>query len=404
VVTVNTSGSDYLVKSLTGATTTAGSESADIRTDIKNVMWDTAGLGVYLLEDATAEDGTMDLDGVLGQPFYSKAVLDWKDDAFLIAAAPFPMQVIDSDAGKAIIGQDPSGNFSGWAPVDNTTFSVRTRKMLRNLGWEERTSAGVLDQVHSGIRTLGAFLDETESTGDGAYYQFGNDVATNTTVDFTFTGPVNEAVPSFVEVGNPATFTFVDGGGSDDTCTRASGSFIDDGFVVGGQMTVRAANTPANDGTYTITGVAALTLTFATGSFDTGEADTTAQIAVDNRNAITLRLRERTTSGNTNARTFAQADLASAGETILSNRLFTFGLANAQDLDIAESDANIDANDPYDNMTITYHATPQSRGIRAPARTAPARKCTNGYSASFDGRRLMRVSIAAPRSGARSMV
>jgi hypothetical protein len=326
VVTVNTSGSDYLVKSLTGATTTAGSESADIRTDIKNVMWDTAGLGVYLLEDATAEDGTMDLDGVLGQPFYSKAVLDWKDDAFLIAAAPFPMQVIDSDAGKAIIGQDPSGNFSGWAPVDNTTFSIRTRKMLRNLGWEERTSAGVLDQVHSGIRTLGAFLDETESTGDGAYYQFGNDVATNTTVDFTFTGPVNEAVPSFVEVGNPATFTFVDGGGSDDTCTRASGSFIDDGFVVGGQMTVRAANTPANDGTYTITGVAALTLTFATGSFDTGEADTTAQIAVDNRNAITLRLRERTTSGNTNARTFAQADLASAGETILSNRLFTFGL------------------------------------------------------------------------------
>jgi len=362
VVTVNTSGSDYLVKSLSGATGTAGSESADIRTDIKNVMWDTAGLGVYLLEDATSEDGTMDLDGVFGQPFYSKAVIDWKDDAFLIANGPFPLQVIDSDAGKAIIGQDPSGNFSGWAPVDNTTFSVRTRKMLRNLGWEERTSAGVLDQVHSGIRTLGAFLDETEGTGDGAYYQFGTDTATNTTVDFTFKGPVNEAVPSFVEVGNPATFTFVDGAGGDDTATRASGSFIDDGFVVGGQMTVRAATTSANDGTYTITGVAATTLTFATGTFDTGEADTAAQIAADNRNAITLRLRERTTSGNTNARTFSQADLASAGETILSNRLFTFGLANAQDLDITETDANIDANDPYDNMTITYSATPVSRG------------------------------------------
>jgi len=361
VVVVNTSGSDYLVKSLTGATTTAGSESADIRTDIKNVMWDTAGLGFYLLEDATAEDGTMDLDGVFGQPFYSKAVIDWKDDSFLIANAPFPLQVIDSDAGKAIMGQDPSGNFSGWAPVDNTTFSVRTRKMLRNLGWEERTSAGVLDQVHSGLRTLGAFLDETESTGDGAYYQFGTDTATNTTVDFTFTGPVNEAVPSFVEVGNPATFTF-DTGAPDDQMTRASGSFIDDGFVVGGQVTVRAATTSANDGTYTITGVAALALTFADATFDTYEADAAAQIAVDNRNAITLRLRERTTSGNTNARTFSQADLASAGETILSNRLFTFGLANAQDLDITESDANIDANDPYDNMTITYNAAPVSRG------------------------------------------
>ena len=90
--------------------------------------------------------------------------------------------------------------------------------------------------------------------------------------------------------------------------------------------------------------------------------DTTASFAVDNRNAITLRVRVRTTSGNTNARTFSQADLAAAGETVLSNRLFTFGLSNAQDLNITETDANIDANTPYTGMTITYYASGQSHG------------------------------------------
>lgn len=362
VVTVNTSTSDYLVKSLSGATSTASSEAADVRTNMKNLMWDTAAFEFYLLEDQTGGEGFLDLDGVLGQAFYSKAVIDWKDDSFLIANAPFPMLTIDADAGKYLIGQDPSGNNSGWSPRDNATYSIRTRKMFRNMGWSEITAAGVLDAQYSGIRTLGAFLDETAGTGDLAYYQFGTDTTVDDTVDFTFNGPVNEAINVFQEIGNPDTFTFVDGAGGDDTVTRATGSFITDGFKVGGQMTVRNANTPANDGTYTITGVAALTLTFATGTFDTGEADASAQVAVDNRNALTLRLRERTTSGNTNARTFAQSDLAAAGESVLSNRLFTFGLSNAQDLDISESDANIDGNTPYTGMSVTYYATPQSQG------------------------------------------
>ena len=362
VVVVNTSTTSYLVQSLSGATGTAGSESADTRTDMKNLMWDTAALECYALEDATASQGHLDLDGVLGQAFYSKAVIDWKDDNFLIANAPFPMLTIDSDAGKYLIGQDPSGNNSGWSPRDNATFSIRTRKMFRNMGWSEVSAAGVLDAQYAGIRTLGAFLDETAGTGDLAYYQFGTDTTVDDTVDFTFNGPVNEAVLIYNEIGNPDTFTFVDGAGGDDTATRATGSFITDGFKVGGQMTVRAANTAANDGTYTIIGVAALTLTFATGTFDTGEADTVAQISVDNRNALTLRLRERTTPGNSNARTFAQSDLAAAGESVLSNRLFTFGLANSQDLDISSADGTITGSSPWNGMSITYYATPQAQG------------------------------------------
>jgi hypothetical protein len=270
------------------------------------------------------------------------------------------MLTIDSDAGKYLIGQDPSGNNSGWAPQDDGTYAIRTRKMFRNMGWSEISSGGVISAQYSGIRTLGAFLDETAGTGDLAYYQYGTSTAVDDTVDFAFNGPVNEAIPVFTEIGNPDTFTYVSGGS--DTVTQASGDFLADGFKVGGQMTTRASTTSANDGTYTITGVATLTLTFAGGVFDTGEADTTVQVAVDNRNAVTLRLRVRTTSGDTNARTFSQSDLAAAGESVLSNRLFTFGLANAQDLDISETDGNIDSIAPYNGMSVTYFATPQSRG------------------------------------------
>lgn len=56
--------------------------------------------------------------------------------------------------------------------------------------------------------------------------------------------------------------TFVDGGGGSDTITRDAGSFVTDGFLSSG--TIIITGTVSNNATYTITGVAALTLTFAT--------------------------------------------------------------------------------------------------------------------------------------------
>ncbi len=75
--------------------------------------------------------------------------------------------------------------------------------------------------------------------------------------------------------------TFVDGGGGDDTITRTTGSFITDGFEIGDWIQVFNATTGANDFAVKLTGVAALTLTFVTGTVDTGEAGaaTTAVVA-----------------------------------------------------------------------------------------------------------------------------
>lgn len=326
----------------------------------KNVFFDTAARDIYLVE----QNG-LSADGVELNAIYSFSKEEYKDDDFL-RQFPFWMFAIDLDAGKYQVGTDGS-NANGWQfAADNTVDgTIRTRKLIRTGGWSHVDANNNTAQIFAGIITLGSFEDETPSTGDLAYYHFGTDVTTDLSVDFDFTGPVNEAILCYNEVGNPDTFTFVDGAGGDDTATRATGSFITDGFVVGGKMVVRAANTAGNNGSYTITGVAALTLTFATGSWTTGEADSVAQISVDNRDNFQIKLRVR--DGDTNGKTFDSSSLTAAGVAKLNNFVFRFPLANATDLKILATDVQIDSNSDgtpdgdYLGMTITYYATPQNQ-------------------------------------------
>lgn len=321
-------------------------------TTYKSVFFDTAGLGVYLLEQ-----GNLSVDGVTGQAVYSFAMQEWKDDSFLIANAPFPMLTIDSDAGKYIIGQDISGNNNGFNWVDDAGNSIRTRKLLRNAGWDEVNSSGVTTSRSVGVVTLGSF---EAPTTDVAYYQFGTDTTVDDTVDFDFAGPVNEAVEFFTFLGDLAgdTPAFA----TTSTFTRATGDFVADGFKVGGQITI--TNSTSNDGTYLLTAVSATSMTISTTW--TAEAIGTTTIAVNNDNAMTLRLRVR--DADPEGKTFAQANLISAGKTILGNFVYSFPLANGTDLKITVTDVGIDANSdgaadvaPYTGMGIEYFATPQAR-------------------------------------------
>lgn len=319
-------------------------------TEDKSVFFDTAGLGIYLIEK-----GNLSVDGVTGQAIYSFCMQEWKDDDFLIANAPFPMLTIDSDAGKYIIGQDISGNNNGFTWVDNVTHSIRTRDLLRNAGWDEVDSDGNTTARYVGVFTLGDFED---SATDNAYYQFGSDTTVDDTVDFKFAGPVNEAVKFFEEQ------TQTDLAITTTTITRIGGSFITEGYKVGGQVTIRNAEDAGNDGTFVLTAVEALVLT--TAGLTLNADDTTAILAVDNDNAITLRLRVR--DGDAKGKTFSQADLGSAGKTILGNFVYAFPLANGSDQKIDVADIGIDSNSdgspnvaPYSGMTITYLDTPSAR-------------------------------------------
>lgn len=316
-----------------------------------NIFFDTAASLIYLVE----QNG-LDADGAEMNTIYSFTKEEWKDDQFLKQFA-FPMFAVDLDAGKYQVGTN-GATPNGWAfAADNTVDgTIRTRKLIRKGGRTELDSSGNLLRVFTSIVTLGTFED---SANDTAYYTLGTDVSTNNSFDFDFAGPVDECILVYEEIGNPDTFTFVDGGGGNDTATRATGSFIADGFVVGGKMNVRNATTSANDGSYTITGVAATTLTFATGTFNTGEADSQAQIAVDNRDNFDIRLRVR--DADPNGKSYDSSNLAAIGRTALSNFIYSFPLSNATDLKISETDANIDAQAPYTGMSITYFATPQSQ-------------------------------------------
>ena len=102
-----------------------------------SVFFDVATLEVYVVEQ-----GNVDAFGVTGQAIYSFCMQEWKDDNFLIANAPFPMFCIDSDAGKYIVGQNAAGINSGWIFADNVTHSVRTRKLMRSMGWNEVDADG----------------------------------------------------------------------------------------------------------------------------------------------------------------------------------------------------------------------------------------------------------------------
>ena len=68
-------------------------------------------------------------------------------------------------------------------------------------------------------------------------------------------------------------------GASADTITRTTGSFITDGFDDADFVTVKNSATPANDGTYAIVSVVALTITLAIGDL-TADDSSNANLAI----------------------------------------------------------------------------------------------------------------------------
>ena len=187
-------------------------------------------------------------DGVNLQVVYSRFMIDFKDDAFLIANMPFPMFDIDSDAGKYIIGTNASGNNHGVNWFDSVTHSINTRKLLRNGGWTEVDTNGAILARWPSIVSIGTFEDPT---ADKAYYQFGTDTTVNDSVDFDFVNKVNEAVQAFKRLADGA----INGGtgiaisASGRVLTRSDGgNWRTDGFKVGGRILFRDAENTSSNG------------------------------------------------------------------------------------------------------------------------------------------------------------
>lgn len=270
-------------------------------------------------------------DGIAEQALYSWYKEEWKDVANR-SRYPFLFDAITPEQMEMR---------KGWQHSSTTS-----EKAVRTGGWRyiDTDNGNKIVKEFFGAVSLGTFED---ATADTAYYVLGDDPTdTGAAVDFDFPGPVNEPVLVYENLGNPDTCNFA----TTSTITRATGSFITDGYAVGGQVTVLNSDN-SNDGTYVLTAVAATTLTVTGTPFTTG-ADSNAELAVNNRNAIALFLRER--DADPNGKTYSKSTLTDIGVTEVDNKVFRFPLSNATDLKISETDANISANSPYTEVRLRY--------------------------------------------------
>lgn len=300
--------------------------------DEKMVHFDTDAREIWLLGGM----GNLSNDGVTLQALYSFAKEEWKDDANMIPH-PFPMTSITPEQFELT----DSWNFN-----NNTT-----RKLVRSGGWREISSAGILQQEWVGVVTLGSFEDQTPSTGDLAYFQQGNDPTdTSAAQNFSFTGPVNEAIKSYDLVTSSTAYTSI-AITLTTTLTRTAGSWISEGYRKGGQITIASAEDAGNNGTWTISSISA-TVLIVNGPLTNNAADTALTAAVNNRNVLNVFLRVR--DADTNGKTFAQSNLSAIGVTAIDNKVFRFPITNATDLKISATDATIAASSPYTQILVRY--------------------------------------------------
>jgi hypothetical protein len=125
-------------------------------------------------------------DGVTWQALYSKLQDLWAISGY--QDSPMPVYGIDALSGQFQIGTD-GATYNGWTFASDTT-----RQMLRDGGWSEYTSGGVLARQYAGIVGLGSV-----SAGAQLYYQR---ASSDAPINFTFTDQCNEGIQIFGDASN----------------------------------------------------------------------------------------------------------------------------------------------------------------------------------------------------------
>ena len=339
----------------------------------REVFIDTQLRQFRIVTDVTASPAQspvsrIDSDGVSGQAMYSFFKEEWKNDAALIPH-PFPMIAITPEQFEFI---------NDWEPKNDVT-----RKLIKTAGWREIDEFDRLKKEFAGIITLGTFAEAT----DQAYYQQGTDT-TDTAAATNFDRPdaVNEPLLIYEEIV-PADTTSPGHTFGTNTITRNDGgSFLTDGFAVGGRVVVigDTSSSPSKDGTYVLTDVQATVLTVS-GSPWTGITGSSqdARLAKEFRNALTLFLREGYSAGLLTGKTFDSATLTDIGVSEMTYQAYRFPLTNAADLKVTNTDGTIAARSP--EVTITYYSSPQTfTGFVADAASTNSPQTTANFGIVID--------------------
>ena len=139
--------------------------------------------------DGSTTGGLIAKDGVDGNALWSFFVDQWATATY--KPYPFPSNKIDNRSGQYVFGKDPGGTANGWKPGSDAT-----RQMIRNAGWNEYSSTGVLNRVY-----FGAVLQGSVSAGSQCYRQL---TPTGAPANYTFTDLPNEAVQVYGDATNGA--------------------------------------------------------------------------------------------------------------------------------------------------------------------------------------------------------
>lgn len=126
-------------------------------------------------------------DGVTVQALYSKLVELWTTATY--NKFPFPMYAVDVRSGQFQFGTDGQ-TFNGWRPVDDAT-----RQKLRDGGWSEYSSSGVLQRQYVGVVALASGFP----AGSQFYYQR---TSSGSATTFTFDDSPNEGIQVYGDASN----------------------------------------------------------------------------------------------------------------------------------------------------------------------------------------------------------
>lgn len=119
-------------------------------------------------------------DGVSMQALYTKLIKLWTDSAY--NAYPFPLTARDNRSGQWSWGIDASGYYNGSGP-----HNTNTRRYIRDAGWNEYDSAGVLQKVYVGVKSFGSLAYAPTQP----YYIL---AASDSPTDLVYSGVPNEAI------------------------------------------------------------------------------------------------------------------------------------------------------------------------------------------------------------------
>lgn len=187
--------------------------------------------------------------------------------------------------GTNYTSNSPAGNLSFRINVGGTAF-VAADAFTVPVGITSGSHTVDFRPGRTITRAAGSFVTNLFEAGDTVVVTGANNSANNgtftlsavsalvLTVNEDFITEAGDTGVTVTETIAPAALT-IDFNNAGETATRASGSFITDGFKVGASVVIAGAVDAGNNGTKTLTGVSALVLTFTGGDITDDETGDT---------------------------------------------------------------------------------------------------------------------------------